>query len=189
MVSFLDGFVVILLIVAVAFYIKKNLIEVKYQEGKKGERFLVRNLDDGDGAALLLSGIADDVEILIRHMLDKNKHDNVALLMKKNFKRENISEGSPSSGYTSYSIDKGAKIVLCIRQKDTNKLVPKNVAMYVMLHEMAHLGTKEVGHTDAFWKNFRHILNNAIEAGVYSKVNFSKDPAPYCGMVIASSVV
>jgi WLM domain len=61
------------------------------------------------------------------------------------------------NGYTSYSVNKGEKIVMCVRQKD-NSLVPKNVVMYVGIHELSHIMTSDIGHTPEFWDNFKFLL-------------------------------
>jgi hypothetical protein len=59
--------------------------------------------------------------------------------------------------------------------------------MFVVLHEMAHLMTTTIGHTPEFWANFRRILKDAIGAGVYHEVNYTREPVEYCGMKITSS--
>jgi predicted metal-dependent hydrolase len=59
--------------------------------------------------------------------------------------------------------------------------------MFVVLHEMAHLMTTTVGHTPEFWANFRRILHDAIQAGVYENVNYAKNPVQYCGMTITDT--
>lgn len=62
-----------------------------------------------------------------------------------------------------------------------------NTLAYVLLHELAHLGTNEVGHTPAFWDNFRHIPDAAEAAGVYRKVDYAARPEGNCGIQITSS--
>jgi hypothetical protein len=86
-------------------------------------------------------------------------------------------------------VNKGEKIVLCLRQKNTNELVAKNVILYVTIHELAHLMTSEVGHTKTFWNNFKFILQEAVDIGIYNKTDYSKEPAKYCGIKITSSVI
>ena len=44
--------------------------------------------------------------------------------------------------------------------------------MFVAFHEMAHVMSLSVGHTDEFWNNFKFILKNAIKIGVYKYVDF-----------------
>jgi hypothetical protein len=88
---------------------------------------------------------------------------------------------------TSYSENKGEKIVVCLRDKSTKKLVDENTIMFVILHEMAHLMTTTVGHTPEFWTNFRRLLQDGIQVGIYKQVNYDRSPVTYCGMSIHSS--
>jgi predicted metal-dependent hydrolase len=93
---------------------------------------------------------------------------------------------------TSYSENKGQKIVVCLRDK-TNApkypLIEKNTVMFVMLHEMAHLMTETIGHTQEFWTNFKRILGDAVQLGLYTPVNYAQQPTPYCGMTITDSPI
>jgi hypothetical protein len=76
--------------------------------------------------------------------------------------------------------------------KETSKLKDdnsKNTIMFVMLHEMAHLMTETIGHTQEFWTNFRRILGDAVQIGIYTSVNYASRPTPYCGMTITDSPI
>jgi hypothetical protein len=61
--------------------------------------------------------------------------------------------------------------------------------MFVTLHEIAHVCTVSIGHTEEFWENFKWILEEAINIGIYSKQEFSKNPVNYCGMTISNSPI
>jgi hypothetical protein len=105
-----------------------------------------------------------------------------------NYNADSISEGTVESGYTSYSVNKGEKIILCIRQKDQS-FVDKNTIMYVAVHELGHLMTKEVGHPDTFWKNFRFLLDEAIKIKLYIADNYAAKPKDYCGIQITNTIL
>ena len=110
--------------------------------------------------------------------------------MDKNFRPDNISESNPGNMYTSYSINKGEKIVFCIRHKHAEingKLVDINTIMFVAIHELAHLMTKSIGHTPEFWDNMRFLLKHSIELGIYKYVNYSENKEKYCGILITST--
>jgi predicted metal-dependent hydrolase len=62
-----------------------------------------------------------------------------------------------------------------------------NTIMFVMLHEMAHLMTETIGHTQEFWGNFKRVLGDAVKLGIYTPVNYAQYPTPYCGMTITDS--
>ena len=46
--------------------------------------------------------------------------------------------------------------------------------MFVAIHELAHVMTKSVGHTEEFWTNMKFLLKIAIKEGIYKKQNFNK---------------
>ena len=90
--------------------------------------------------------------------------------------------------YTSYSVNKGEEIVFCIRARDgTDSLEDVNMLTFVALHELSHIMTLSIGHTEEFWDNFRFILKDAMEINVYQEINFLESPKSYCGTMITNS--
>lgn len=188
--SFLEYFIIIMMIIIAVFYVKNHYGEVDYVKSTvDGRHYLVRKLRDRQKAADFLARMNQDINTLIKHLMSTYPEDPNIRRLYKNYNPESISEGSSDSGYTSYSVNKGEKIILCLRQKGSNEFVDKNVVMYVTVHELAHLMTEEVGHTESFWDNFRFILTEAVKIGLYKKVDYSKEPAKYCGIRITSSVI
>jgi hypothetical protein len=105
----------------------------------------------------------------------------------KNYNPNVLSENTPDSKFTSYSENKGQKIVFCLRQKSNNKLVDLNTMMFVGLHELSHLMTKSIGHDEDFWNNFKILLRMAIRLGIYKCQDFVKESKEYCGTRITDS--
>ena len=180
--------IVILAILIMYVYGDGGSSEVEYKTGLDGRRYLVRSMPDSQAAADLLADINMDLVLLVQHMVAKYPNNDDVLNLWRKFDPLTVSEGSIESGYTSYSVNKGEKIILCIRQRD-DSFVDKNVLLYVAIHELAHIMTHEVGHTTLFWGNFRFLLNDAIDIGVYRRVDFDNRPEDYCGIQIASSVI
>jgi len=150
--------------------------------------YLVRNREDKQAAADLLAKIRIKLEKLIDSMKEKYPNDKSVNRMKKKFNADNISETGKNSQYTSYSVNKGEKIVFCIRQKDTQEsLVEENTITFVSIHELAHIMTKSIGHTEEFWDNFRRLLREAIQMGIYQKENYEANPKEYCGIKVTDS--
>jgi predicted metal-dependent hydrolase len=58
---------------------------------------------------------------------------------------------------------------------------------FVGIHEIAHIMTKSVGHKDEFWNNFKFLLENAKEGGIYEPVDYKLKPREYCGMNITDN--
>jgi predicted metal-dependent hydrolase len=188
--DFLDYFIIFVLIIIVVFYIKKYYGEVEYVKSSvNGETYLVRKLPNKHKAADMLAQLSEDCKTLIKHLVAKYPDNEDVLRLYGNFGHKDMSEGSPESGYTSYSVNKDT-IVLCLRQKENPaEFADTNVIRYVLYHELGHLMTASIGHTKEFWDNFKFILKEAVEIGVYQKIDYAKQPMPYCGIKVTSSVI
>ena len=184
-------FVVVVLIAIGYAYFSASMEEVQYvRSSLDGKEYLVQKKDDAHDAANMIASVTNDMTRLVKHMAAKYPDDPDVRRLVDNFDPRAVSEGSASTGYTSYTVDKGAKMVMCVRQDDAaGTLVDKNVVMYVAIHELAHIMTSEIGHTDMFWENNKRLLKEAMQQGIYTKTDFSKAPAPYCGIDIKSSIV
>ena len=101
---------------------------------------------------------------------------------------DNIAENSPTdpSGDTSYTIDKGAVVALCLRERGpaAGALHDLDTLTFVALHEMAHIAVEDVDHPPHFWSAFRFLLEEAEAAGVYTSPRYEQAPRQYCGMSI-----
>jgi hypothetical protein len=185
----IEGFIITIATIIGIYYIYNyyanyGLITVKSNVDNK--EYVVQIKDDSLEAANLIAKIRERLVILMEH-LEKSygKNDNRIKQLKNNFRPDRLKEGVTTPGYTSYSINKGEQIVLCLRNND--KLVDINTLFFVVLHEFAHLATESIGHTDEFWDNFRWILEEAINIGLYVKQDFKIKNVEYCGMSITSS--
>ena len=168
----------------------KNTVEV--QSRKDGKIYKVQNLPDKQEAADRISDIKDKLQKLIENY----KSDPSAMgdprvkVLVGRFNPDNFSENDLTADTTSYSENKGEKIVVCIRDKaPPHRFVDENTVMFVLLHEMAHLMSTTVGHTPEFWANFKRILHDAVQCGIYTSVNYTKTPVAYCGMQITDSPI
>jgi CCR4-NOT transcriptional regulation complex NOT5 subunit len=170
-------------------FIQNQYSEVERVQSSVDKRvYIVRKLPNSQAAADYLAEINGHLTRLVKHMIAKYP-DNIEIQqLYKNYNPESVSEGSADSGYTSYSVNKGEKLILCIRQRD-NSFVDLNVVIYVAIHELGHIMTTEVGHTDHFWENFKILLEEAISMGIYQKVDFKQSPHDYCGIKITNSIV
>lgn len=182
----------ILLILIMSFYmfIETDYVnDVKYVRSNiNNKEYLVRNTKDSQEAANMLSQIGQRLSDVVGALVAKYPKDPRVKRVKERFNPEKISESSPTSQYTSYSVNKGEKIVFCLRSKDTEQeLHDFNTITFVALHELAHLMTESIGHTQEFWDNFRFILKNAIQKGYYNVQDFKNKPIRYCGTNITDS--
>jgi predicted metal-dependent hydrolase len=150
--------------------------------------YLVRNLKDKEIAANTLAKLRLKLEKICSIMKNKYPNDESVIRMNEKFNPDNITESGKNNQYTSYSVNKGEKLVFCIRQKDENEtIVDENTLTFVAIHELAHIMTKSVGHTPEFWTNFKRLLNDAINNNLYTKENYSSNPKEYCGIKVTDS--
>jgi len=165
-------------------YYQGNL---EYVTASDGEVYQVQSRPDKQEAANLLAAIRERLETLTRHLEKSASDDPRTERFIVKFKPNRISEGADNSKYTSYSVNKGERLVFCLRQKNKEgTLMDLNTMLFVAIHEVAHICTKSVGHTEEFWDNMRWLLEHAINIGIYADQDFKK-PEPYCGIMISSS--
>lgn len=177
--------ITIIVVIVAAIYLINKCNEVRYIKSKVDKkRYVVLNKKDSTQAADLLAEISSRL-IKIQTYLEKNHQDKENIItIKDRFNPSNISEGSPDSQYTSYTVNKGEKMIFCIRDKESKKLHDINLMMYVALHEFAHVMSVTIGHNDEFHKNFNYILKVAEEQGIYKKLPFGKKQIKYCGLTL-----
>jgi hypothetical protein len=187
-ISFEGLIILIIMILGVYFlynyYLNEGLIKVK--STIDNQEYTVQIKDDAKEAADLIATIKNKLKTLLEH-LEKTygNSDYRVEMLKDNYKPDRLSEGVDTPGYTSYSINKGEQIVLCLRDKD--KLMDLNTMTFVVLHEFAHLATESIGHTEEFWTNFKWILEESINIGIYTRQDFKAKNVDYCGIKITSS--
>jgi len=186
---------IILLLMFVYILLRTEKYEVKYVVSDiDGEQYLVRDLPDRQKSANLLAKIKSNIRIITRHLTEnRDKYKEYGEYIDQLSNRISgvvINESTEDSVYTSYSVNKGEQIVFCLRSKYNNgEFHDINLIMYVVLHEIAHVGCPEYGHTPLFKKIFAFFTKVAIEIGIYSRVDFNKEPTEYCGLMITDSII
>lgn len=183
-------FIIIIFIILYFIYNKiykyDNLVKVK--STVDNHYYWVRDKPDKINAANTLAKIKINMVKLIQHLktnIDKfpeNMSDIKDLVRRT--KVINIKETPADENFTSYTIDKGKMIVYCLRSKFLDNIHDMNTLMYVVLHEMGHVMTNEYGHTPLFKKNFKFLLEQSIEIGIYKPIDYRMKPQDYCGMTI-----
>jgi hypothetical protein len=150
-----------------------------------GNRYCVREREKMELAANLLADVTQKMKDIVSFMKEKHPQDTRTQRLVEGFNPKKISETLPTSELTAYSENKGEKIAFCLNQaKNGTKLIDINTLTFVALHELSHIMTSSVGHKQDFWQNFKWLLQNAKEAGIYSPVDYKKYPQEYCGMTI-----
>lgn len=192
--------VTLIILIFIVYYIKygKDGKDISYTKSSISEKFyLVRNLPDKQIAADIIARIVNDLKRLAVAMYKDLKNGEseakkMGLYIKRMYNRFNgisFRESSAYSPYTSYTVNKGDEMVLCIRSKKTGKIHNYNIIMYVAIHELGHVGCTEIGHTPLFFKINRYMIRKGIKMGMYKYVDYSMYPEVYCGMNVNNNVI
>jgi hypothetical protein len=167
---------------------KYPIVEVK--STVDGKTYKVRDLPDKQEAANLIARVRIKIAQLYFHVEKQFPDKPQIQFLRSNFKPDanRFFESTPEAEHTSYSVNKGEAVHLCLRQRQQGEqLVDENVMIFVGIHEMAHAMTRTVGHDASFWNNFGFLLEQAEAIGVYKYVNFAAHPVAYCGVKITDS--
>ena len=167
-------------------YGSDNLIKTKSQVDNYD--YWVRNLPDKNQAANTLAKIKQNIYKLVDY-LKKNQEafpKNMQYIKNLVSRTKNIviMETGADEKYTSYTVNKGERIVFCLRFKVINTIHDINTLMYVVIHELAHIGCPEYGHTPLFKEIFKFLLIESSKIGIYTPIDYRKNPKNYCGMEI-----
>ncbi len=156
-----------------------------------GKQYRVRDMSDKQEAADLMAKLRLRMAKFYMHLESKFPDKPQVKLLKKNFKPEShrFFESTPDADHTSYSVNKGEAVHMCLRQRggQSESLVSEDVLMFVALHEMGHMVTPTIGHDVHFWNNFGWLLQQAENMGIYKPTNFREHPVAYCGVKITDA--
>ena len=156
-----------------------------------GRTYKVRDMEDKQEAANLMATVRLKISDLCVKLLQKYPDKKQVQMISKNFRDDpnRFLEATPDAAHTSYSVNKGEEIHLCLRQRggQGEPLVNENVMVFVALHELSHVCTESVGHGPDFWNNFGWILKEAEGMGHYKYTDFQAQPVSYCGVSITDS--
>jgi hypothetical protein len=184
-------FIGFILLISLKIYSESDAFNLKcIVSNVDGETYCVRERAKLELAADLLAKVTNKCKELVVYVGEKykDKGDERVRLLVENFDPKRVSETLPTSEFTAYSENKGEKIAFCLnKKKEGGKLIDLDTLTFVAIHELAHVMTKEEGHKLVFWQNFKFLLENAKEAGIYNPVNYKQNPTEYCGMQITDN--
>jgi hypothetical protein len=179
-----------ILVVAIKIYLETDYFHLKcIISDVDGKRYCVRERRKLEMAADMLANTTNNMQKLVDHCYQKFPNRGNTQRLKEGFNPKTIQETLPTSEFTAYSENKGEKIAFCLDKKKSGKggLIDPNTLMFVAIHELSHVASESVGHTDEFWKNFKFLLIEAEKIGIYSPVDYKSDPEEYCGMDITDN--
>ena len=178
-----------IIIIVIKLYIEADFFQLKcIVSDVDGNKYCVRERKRLNDAADLLAAVSENMKHIVNYMYKKYPEKKCVIRLKEGFNPKKITETLPTSEFTAYSENKGEKLAFCLnRRKNGTRLIDENTLTFVALHELSHIMSSSIGHTEEFWQNFKFILENAIKKGIYKPVDYKKNPQPYCGMDITDN--
>lgn len=188
--------ILFIIIIALLYYlIKIYTSDTSYIKSKNDNQlYSVQNLEQKEKATEILSIIQNKIKTLHKHFLqsEHEPYDGFRPYIKNlcdKVETMEISENAPDGKFTSYTVNKGDEIALCLRSIKTGKFHDINLITYVALHELSHVACPEIDHTELFKKIFKFFIKVASNIGIYNIVNYREFPAEYCGLPINENLV
>lgn len=182
--------IIFIVIIATKIYLDSDSFNLRcIISNVNGNKYCVRDRSKLELSADKLAHTNNSMNKLVTHLISKYPDKENVKRLAKGYNPQKICETLPTSEYTAYSENKGEKLAFCLDTEKNSKgrLIDTNTLMYVALHEMSHIATKSIGHNDEFWGNFKFIITEAKEIGVYNPVDYKKEPARYCGTNITDN--
>jgi hypothetical protein len=181
---------IFIIIIATKLYLNSDTFNLRcIISDVNGNTYCVRDRNKLDLAADRLAHVNNNLNKLVNHLSKKYPENANVQRLINGYNPKKIYETLPTSEFTAYSENKGEKLAFCLDTEKNSKgrLIDMNTLMYVALHEVSHIATKSVGHTDEFWSNFKFMITEAKAINIYNPIDYKKEPARYCGMNITDN--
>lgn len=152
-----------------------------------GNYYLVRNIQEKQQTADMLASLN---QRLMRIINEGKKEGDPQFIdavkrLEARYDPMNLSEALIEEGMTSFTVDKGKDIALCVRTRDTkDSLYDLSLLTMVLVHEAAHIASNEVGHGHEFMENYRYLLEIAERLEMYRPKN---QPVNYCNLMLKNA--
>lgn len=185
-----------------------NVDVVAVRSAVDGREYTVQNKPDKQQAANLLAQIRAKMIRLVDYVTKTNgngggnngpkaqpederqygSYEERAARLAKRFDADRISEGNEDPRYTTYTLNKGDKVVFCLRARgEDDRIHDLPMMTFVAVHELAHIASVTEHHTPEFASNFAWLLRNAVACGIYTFEDFKTRPRRYCGIDVTDT--
>ncbi len=169
------------------FYCNNFFLTEKVVSSLDNKSYVVRKSKNKQEASNILAIINIHIQKLFDNLKETEMNDTRVQKLMKRFNPNNLVENF-NKKEISYTVNKGEEIGLCLSTRDEHeKIYDINTLMFVVIHELSHIGTDSLGHDENFIKLFKFLLRKSIDCGVYNYIDYSKNPVEYCGMTINST--
>lgn len=187
--KFINIIIPLILLFIFLIYIKKQRTEVSFMTSRiDGKQYVVQNKPGKQLAADTLSQIKQNLVKLVQYCNQSYPKDERVQRLNAKFDPDAVSEGTDDARYTTYTLNKGEKMVFCLRTRDSQDNIHElNLLTFVAVHEMGHICSVTTGHNDEFNKNFEFLIQNAVKCGIYTPEDYRVSPRKYCGIEVTDT--
>ena len=188
---------IIVFIVIITFFIlisliilERNELFIEYRKAKMNnvEYGIQETFDKSDEAVELLARLHQYMQKLVNDLGKKYPDDERVKRLVTKFKNCKIEESPNKDDESSYTINKGELMAICLRhKKDSHPFHDYNTLLFVIIHELSHIASISEGHNSEFITNFKWLLQQAKALGYYEPVDYRTSPITYCGVKVTNN--
>lgn len=152
-------------------------------EAFDGRLYLVRDIKDKKKTADMMALLNAKVMSLFQSLRQRGDHSVMVARLISRYDPRVLAEGRLQKELTSYTVNKGEQVILCMRSRDqADELFPENVLFSVLLHELAHVASLSEGHGEEFSGNLHVLTKTAEELGLLKRGRVQLN---YCGIPLS----
>lgn len=152
--------------------------------GPDGRTYKVRDTAGSSESAAALARINARLSMLIHRLQLEGDPQRMGMIMRmaQRYNCDALSEGILAHDKTSYTVNKGEEVVMCLRSRDVrDELYDDNKLMYVAVHELAHIASVSTEHGEEFLNNMHFLERKAHQLGLLKPISESWE---YCGLLV-----
>jgi len=173
---------------AVLFNIDPETLEMR-KSSITGRSYGIQEMLAGaDGTADVIGQLDVFIRDFIKYLVANHPEDKRTERIRRNAKLLRLEESPFDEGVSSFTLNKGELMSLCVREKtDGQAFHDYQTLLFVVIHELAHVGSVSTGHGTEFITNFKWLLERAAESGMYHPADYSQNPITYCGVKVTNN--
>ena len=193
---FFYGFIAVMLVIILCILLDNMELFLSYLKSTVNNKEY--GIQDSFGntqiAADMLARLHDKIHEYAAALKKAYPNDERVARMWKRLNGIVIEEAPDETDSSTYTINKGESMAICLRPKDGNGKIngkdfhDENTMWFVMAHELSHVMSISEGHGSEFVENFRFILRTSHELGFYQNpVDYRISPITYCGVKVTNN--
>lgn len=189
-ISILSTIIIIIILILLIIFNKFEGFMDLVDSHINGKSYLVQeDLPDQVTAANKLAKVELFIKSFMNYLNNNYLTDPRIERLNENLKEINLQESEIEKGVSSYTVNKGELISVCVRdKKNLDEFHDYQLILFVIIHELAHVASKTYGHNDEFHTNFKWLLEEAVNVG-YIPQNYTVNPVTYCGVDVTNNPI